>query len=692
MQAPALDPSDTSPFHAGEQAIQTRTGVRDAMESFGRSVIRPFMPNQHRLFFNQLPFIVMGSVDDAGWPWASIVVGHPGFMASPDPKRLDIDAAPLADDPLTGAIKPGAPVGLLGIEIPTRRRNRMNARIIAVTDTAISVGVDQSFGNCPQYIQTRDIAFVRDPKAPVDRATSDRFTDFDAAARGFIAAADTFFVASYVQQQGRPEIEGVDVSHRGGRAGFVKVEGNTLTIPDYSGNYHFNTLGNFLVNPKAGLIFPDFETGDVLMLTGTVELLWEDHPEVLAFHGAERAWRFTLDHGVRIYDALPIRAEFGEWSQSSLMVGDWAQAQATLDAETLRNTWRPLRITRIEDESSVIRSFYLEPADGAGLLKSEAGQFLTIRVTPDRAAQPLIRTYTVSSAPADPAYRISVKREPGGAVSNYLHDVLKPGDLIEARAPNGAFLLDAAEKRPAVLMAGGVGITPMIAMAQHVVNEGRRTRYFRSLTVLHSAQSTQQRAFGPTFRALEQQSGGEIRYYSFVDKPAPEEKPGIDFNGIGYITADALRQVLALDDYDFFLCGPAAFMQALYNTLRGLGVRDARIFAEAFGASSLTRTPDVGAAPPPEVEEADTAIVKFATSGFELRWSKGDATLLETAEAHGLTPNFSCRNGICGSCATRKLTGDVTYLTKPTADHADDEVLICCAVPAVGTDTLTLDL
>jgi predicted pyridoxine 5'-phosphate oxidase superfamily flavin-nucleotide-binding protein len=341
-----------SPFHRGEQDAQSRAGKREVMEAIGQRAIRPFMPDQHRQFFEQLPFIVVGSVDAQGWPWASILSGGTGFITSPDNRRLDLDVDPLADDPLADALSVGAPVGLLGIEMETRRRNRMNANVVSLDGGRVTLNVTQSFGNCPQYIQTRDVNFVRAPNAPVDRKMTDTFTTLDDAAHDFIAASDTFFVSSYVTSDINPAATGVDVSHRGGRSGFVKVEGNVLTIPDYSGNNFFNTIGNFLVNPKAGLIFPDFTTGDVLMLTGTVELLWEDHPEIAAFKGAERGWRFTLDHGVRIHDALPFRADFGSWSPNSLMADDWATSQSRASSKAHQNTWRKLRVAAIKDESS----------------------------------------------------------------------------------------------------------------------------------------------------------------------------------------------------------------------------------------------------------------------------------------------------------------------------------------------------
>lgn len=679
-----------SPFHAGEQEIQSRVGKRENMEDFGRRMIRSFMPDQHREFYAQLPFLVVGSVDRAGWPWASIVPGRPGFLASPDAETLQVSASAIPGDPLEGTIAAGTPLGLLGIEVPTRRRNRMNGRVAEAGASGFTVSVDQAFGNCPQYIQTRTIEFIREPGTGTPQL--DRFQTLDDKARALIETADTFFVSSYVQATDTPVSEGVDVSHRGGRPGFVKVDGDTLTIPDYAGNNHYNTLGNFLINPRAGLTFVDFSTGDLLMLSGTVELLWEDAPEIRAFAGAERGWRFTLDHGICLKDALPFRVEFGEASPSNLATGNWAEAEATLAAEAQRDAWRPYRIARIEEESSVIRSFYLEPADGGALLPFEAGQFLTLRTTPKEGPRPALRTYTVSSAPGDPHYRISVKLERGGRVSRHLHEELHVGDVVEAKAPRGQFFVDAAETRPAVLIGAGVGITPMIAMARHAFKEGKRTRNFRKLTVIHAAQTTGQRAFEAEFRDLETASNGAIRYLSFVSHPANGEQVGVHFDGTGRITADTLRQALPLDDYDFHLCGPGSFMQALYDILRGLGVHDARIFAEAFGPATLDRQTDLPGTVAETPEEAENAVVRFSRSGFEQHWSSGDGSLLETAEAHGLTPEFGCRNGSCGSCAVKLTAGAVTYRTSPTADHSEEEVLLCCAVPAKGSDVVEIDL
>ncbi|MDC0659880.1 pyridoxamine 5'-phosphate oxidase family protein [Leisingera sp. SS27] len=322
------DADSPSPFHAGEQEMQRRAGKREMAEKLGRRMIRPFMPDQHREFFAQLPFLVAGAVDADGWPWASLLSGAPGFAVSPDPEHLQVTLNRTAEDPVQAAIREGAPLGLLGIELHSRRRNRLNGRVTSAGRNGFNVRVDQSFGNCPQYIQERDLT----PANDVSPAAPQTFTRLLPEHSARIAQADTFFVASHIPAAAAPEREGVDVSHRGGRPGFVRVAGNTLTIPDFRGNNHFNTLGNFLLNPRAGLAFPDFETGSLLLLTGTVELLAEDHPELAGFEGAQRGWQVTLHKGLWLEAALPWRTGPGAFAPQTLRTGTWAEAEARTPA------------------------------------------------------------------------------------------------------------------------------------------------------------------------------------------------------------------------------------------------------------------------------------------------------------------------------------------------------------------------
>lgn len=313
-----------SPWHAGERHLQDHTGVAARMDLVGRKVIRDYMPDQHREFFAQLPFLVAGAVDAQGDPWAGILEGEPGFAASPDPHTLRIAAMPDTDDPLRAGLGPGKAVGLLGIELHTRRRNRMNGRIQAWDGKRFDVAVAQSFGNCPQYIQSRDFYFSRSPSLRFAAALPGQ-AGLDAAARALIAASDTFFVASYVDREDGDGGRSVDVSHRGGKPGFVRVDGDVLTIPDFSGNRFFNTLGNLVANPVAGLLFIDFERGDLLQLSGRAEVVL-DGPEIAQFQGAERLWRVHVRRVVRRPGALALRWRFESWSPTALATGRWPAA------------------------------------------------------------------------------------------------------------------------------------------------------------------------------------------------------------------------------------------------------------------------------------------------------------------------------------------------------------------------------
>jgi uncharacterized protein len=269
--------------------MQQSAGMLERMDAVGRRVLRDHFIEQHRLFYPQLPMVVLGAVDDAGAPWATIRAGHPGFLNTPDPKHLDVTLARDIADPAESGMDDGKGIGVLGIELQTRRRNRINGRIHRESPNGFRVSVEQSFGNCPKYIQPRDFTFVRDPNVQAPNAAM-RLDGLEGTAADLVRHADTFFVASYVTSH--DGIHRVDVSHRGGRAGFIRLDADgSLTIPDYAGNLFFNTLGNFLLTPKAGLAFVDFEDGNLLQMTGEAEVLLEA-PDLAAFDGAERLWRF----------------------------------------------------------------------------------------------------------------------------------------------------------------------------------------------------------------------------------------------------------------------------------------------------------------------------------------------------------------------------------------------------------------
>ena len=311
------------PFHSGEQAVQQRVGVLEKMASRGQ-LLRSFMPDQHREFFQQLPFLIVGSIDREQQPWASIVTGAPGFATSPDAEHLELHPHVLAADPLQQNLAHNAAIGILGIEPHTRRRNRMNGKVEKINAAGWTLKVDQSFGNCPKYIQARRPALIEDgaAAAPVVHRTE----QLDAAMQNLIAGADTFFIASAFM--GKPAAagerqHGVDVSHRGGKPGFVRIDdAKTLTVPDFVGNFYFNTIGNLVEHPRAGLLFIDFAGGDLLYLAVSAELIW-DGPEVAAFAGAERLLRFHVEQAIRVEASLPLRWGEAELSPALAPMGSW---------------------------------------------------------------------------------------------------------------------------------------------------------------------------------------------------------------------------------------------------------------------------------------------------------------------------------------------------------------------------------
>jgi predicted pyridoxine 5'-phosphate oxidase superfamily flavin-nucleotide-binding protein len=283
--SPSVETVDAA-FHAGEVALQREVGVAERMARLGPQVMREQLPGQHRAFFELLPFVIVGSVDVQGQPTASLLAAPPGFVASPDPRRLRVDALPGAGDPLLDNLLPGAPVALLGIQPHTRRRNRANGVVLTRDEEGFDVEVRQSFGNCPKYIRPRRAVYV----GSAWRGEVDLREGLGERERELMSHADTFFLASAHPQaaHARQRAEGVDVSHRGGPPGFVHFTAETsFVIPDFKGNNFFNTLGNLRLSPLAGLLFMDFTRGDVLQVEARTHTRTASHP----FAGAEGTGR-----------------------------------------------------------------------------------------------------------------------------------------------------------------------------------------------------------------------------------------------------------------------------------------------------------------------------------------------------------------------------------------------------------------
>ena len=689
-----------SPFHRGEQEIQSRFGVREQIENVGQRFIRNHLPDDHRQFYPQLPMLPTGSIDKSGRPWASVLVGRPGFMNSPDPRTLEIHSRPLFGDPLNENLTQGVQLGMLGIEYSTRRRNRLNGEVSSMEDAYLKISVGQSFGNCPQYIQAREPELL----AGIDEVGTNRpivsLPRLNERAKAIVGDADHFFIATHYSKGTGDVAHGADVSHRGGKPGFVRIEDDrTFTFPDFTGNSHFNTLGNIAKNPRAGLLFIDFDSGDLLYLTCSAEIIW-DSEEKRAFNGAERLVRFTLDEGTLIESAMPIRWRFMDYSPSLDQTGSWEEASEAIAARTAENVYRSYRVARVERESDVISSFYLEPADSKEIGCHQAGQFLPVVIAPSASDQTIKRTYSISNAPSGAYYRLSIKREPAGApdlppglVSNYFHDEIRPGSLLQALPPRGQFVLCESSTRPVVLLSAGVGITPMISMLEQLTQQSQGCGCSRPVWFLHGARDGNQHAFRDHVQRIVSEWSC-VTSHIVYSAPNKADVQGEHYDNVGRIDFELVKKLLPLDDYDFYFCGPTPFMQSMYRGLKDLNVRDERIHYEFFGPGATLLEDDPGRSQGlvGDLENPGPVTVKFARSNKQGTWDPSKGTLLELAESIGLRPAYSCRSGICGTCETSVESGQVAYTNPPLAAPPPYTALICCSYPGNPDQDLVLDL
>lgn len=350
--------------------------------------------------------------------------------------------------------------------------------------------------------------------------------------------------------------------------------------------------------------------------------------------------------------------------------------------------WRNFVVVRKVKESEEITSFHLKPEDGGEIPSFQPGQFLPIKLEIPGQAKPILRTYSLSDYP-EPCtyYRLSIKRElapkgldvPPGLSSNFMHDHIQEGSIIPAKPPSGKFVLDVRNSIPAVLVSNGVGITPMIAMAKacSYLNPNR------PIWFLHGARDGRYHAFREEVLAIAQQNPNLQIHFAYSRPQAEDEGY---YQSTGYIDS-ALIQSLVTQDAEFFLCGSPSFLRSLMDGLKAWGIPDSRVFFESFGQSMKT-TPEKSSSI--SSQDGTEAEIAFAKSGKTLTWSGGEESILEFAEANNLNPDYSCRQGICGTCMCKILEGEVEYQTEPTAAIDDGSVLICISKPK--TSRVVLDL
>ena len=316
---------ERSPFHSGELEVQRRIGVDQQVADIGRRMIRDHLLQQHQDFYRSQHQLLLALVGDHARPWVAMVAGAPGFVTALTPTRLRVDALPLAGSPTRSSaarLSVGEQIGVLGIDYSNRRRNRVNGRIDSVDTDGFEIQVAQSFGNCPKYIQIRETQLPPDawraqptPGAAVPALSRDT--------RALIAQADHFYIATHYDRRGDQAHHGADVSHRGGKPGFVRIDDDgSLVFPDFPGNRLFNTLGNIAANGKAALLFIDFKSASLLSMTGTAQIDWRN-ASAHGFAQAERLVQFTPAEAWMYPHALPLAWRFKEQSPALEHTGSW---------------------------------------------------------------------------------------------------------------------------------------------------------------------------------------------------------------------------------------------------------------------------------------------------------------------------------------------------------------------------------
>ena len=343
---------------------------------------------------------------------------------------------------------------------------------------------------------------------------------------------------------------------------------------------------------------------------------------------------------------------------------------------------RPLQISAIVDEALDVKSFYLTDPNEGRLPAFEPGQYLTCHFETAAGEKPLVRCYSLSDRPREEYYRLTVKRCPSpadqpqlpvGRGSNRLH-AMQVGDQLTVSAPRGGFFLDPRHRHPLALIAGGIGVTPMVSMLATLAeaNDDREIYFF------YGVRNSNEHPLRDQIEEIIRQHPNVHQFVAY-SRPLEQDRQHDDYHRQGHVTAEYVRRVLPTGLFDYYLCGPGAMMEGMVAGLIEAGVPEPRIRYEAFGPASIRKAAEPSAeakpaaGPPPKVV--------LANSQQEADWDEHCATLLDLIEEMGVAIDSGCRSGNCGMCAARVLEGDVATVKEPGAKAPDGYCLACISVP-----------
>lgn len=468
------------------------------------------------------------------------------------------------------------------------------------------------------------------------------------------------------------------------RIGTALFEVTQPRVPCYKLGIKMDVEGFYsriLSSGRLGFYFRVLEEGEV-GAGDSIERVKVD-PVGMTITEANKLMYFDKDDLEGFRTALRVPALAPGWRAT--FEGRLAKAQAS---PTTKESFRTLIVDRKVPESDTITSFYLVPEDGKPLAPFLPGQFLPLKLDIPGQWKPILRTYSISDGPNRDYYRLTIKRELAppdrpdvypGVSSNYFHDQVESGSKIPTKSPRGRFFLDPHAETGVVLLSAGVGLTPLISMLNSIVDAGSN----RPTWFIHGSRNSREHALGKQVRDI----AGKNRYVNThirYSRPLPEDTAGLDYDDAGHVDIELLKRILPGTNFDFYLCGPTPFMKSLFEGLLAWEIPESRIHYEFFGpASALTgRT---GVATPKRAaavsECCDEIEVTFSRSGVKVNWNPSFESILDLAEANGLTPDYSCRSGICQTCQCPIEEGEVEYVLEPLDPPADGSVLICCSRP-----------
>lgn len=630
-----------NPFHEGELIVQQRAN-ESAVARRNSAVISDAIPKAAMPFVGQQSFVVIASLDPQGNPWASILVGAPGFIEAFDERTVLVHTHQFPSsehDPLWANIENGADVGMIVIDLGTRRRLRINGYIQRLESTCLKLSVARAYANCPKYIQKRQLSLQ--DEAMADRvATVRQGRALEDHQQAFIAAADTFFVASVSPGHG------LDASHRGGNPGFIRMlDRQRIRIPDYGGNSLFNTLGNLTVYPRAGLVFLDFETGRILQLIGEAEILWDQDDPHSQTGGTGRYWELKVTQWVETQLTLGLQWESPDYSPYNPF---------SLTSKIKQPAGMKLAVTRVVRKTQRIKAFQLSAVDGADLPAVKAGSHIPLLVRLPDGTQ-AYRQYSILSDPADRSrYEVAVLLEPEGqGGSRFMHEGIRENQLIEAGEPRNDFPLSSAGGR-SILIAGGIGITPILSMLKTLA-AGES-----SVEVHYAARSVEDFAYRDEIELL---SAGRASFYPSEGRDAARLN---------------LDKLLCKQDGDthIYVCGPARMIESVRSLADKYGWNPDQIHVESFGS---------------HVTAEDKAItVRLARTNKAIS-VEASQTILDALSDAGVSVPYDCKRGECRMCVTDVINGQPHHRDL-CLSGAERERSMCLCVSRAKGNYLVLDL